>query len=377
MSLDDKDLATTQLSKNIVFIGSTGSGKSSTCNTIYNSEEKEEKDKEEIQPFLVGNTEVSCTRAVSERFCVSRNAYLIDTPDFNDNRFDDSETEKSLSYLNSLFVNARHGNSHQIDAFVLVVRLTPRAQTLKDDLQRLKNLFGPMAFKSLVLLLIYSKSDPDNGDRFLENLRNMDEVVRFLREGKGEEPNENWYCVWDNKIPREGQVDELFKKIEILKPYTHQDLIDAEKVRSRLGEGEIDENNLDRISTIEELETKMKGSDLLDESFSKILEVIEAKHQTYTKKLNEYVKRNDEELDKFMNRLDDLAEQEKEKKANKQTGGLFIACACRKRKLKKEEKKDLAKETLGKSSKAAVKTGAKKLAKSTPNQLVSQMKQDA
>jgi DNA repair exonuclease SbcCD ATPase subunit len=119
-------------------------------------------------------------------------------------------------------------STKQVDAFVLVVKLNPRAQTLKSDLEYIRDLFGASALKSLILLLIY-RDDKIHRENFLEKLKKMDEVLKILKEGKNEEPNENWYCVWDNVDSIPGQEEELFRKINKLEPYTYEKFNEGKK----------------------------------------------------------------------------------------------------------------------------------------------------
>jgi len=69
----------------------------------------------------------------------------------------------------------------------------------------------------------------------VEEFKELTEVVRILKEGKKEDINENWLCVWDNINPKQGQEEELFRKIDKLEPYTHEKFIEAEReVKARI-----------------------------------------------------------------------------------------------------------------------------------------------
>ena len=78
-------------------------------------------------------------------------------------------------------------STNQIDAFVLVIKCTPRATSLKADIDHICNIFGSIALKSLVILLItpgdyYDISD----DKVKVALNQMSSVIDQISKAKGE-----------------------------------------------------------------------------------------------------------------------------------------------------------------------------------------------
>jgi len=206
---------------NIALLGSTGNGKSATCNTLYGESSD--------FPFKVGHRASGQTSQVIEFTSKSKNIRIIDTPGFGDNRFDEVFINSVIRQFAQVVMDPLSNQNPQIDAFVLVVRLNPRASSLKNDIIHARDLFGSVVFKSMILLVIHSENPESNATEFLEDLKEMKELVKTLKDAKNEEPNENWFVMWDNKKPRPGQEKELLAKISKLEPYTHKKFIEADK----------------------------------------------------------------------------------------------------------------------------------------------------
>jgi len=365
------------LVRNFMFVGSTGAGKSSSCNTICRSASKQLNNKEEpekeVDPFPVGHEEISCTKTITQHVIEPKRMNLIDTPDFSDHRLNETKLSEIFSTLELLYSDLKERNSRQIDAFILVVRLSPRAQTLKADLQKLKTLFGAAAIRSMIMLLIYPEDEKNEGKDFLKSLFEMGEVLKLLREGKGEEPNENWFCVWNNKHPRKGQEEELLDKISKLQPYTRSELSESVskfKQHKHIKNANMREceSNAEMMSTMEELDDRLKHIDAnkrrpTDDSILRLTEVLELKHLTYLRQLDDFLLRNNESIERFMFRVDKLQQEEKEQTEKKKIKDLILDLICRRRKLEDEETKELVGLALRKGTKEAAESGAEELAK--------------
>jgi len=329
----------------------------------------------------VGHEEISCTRTIIQHVVEPKRINLIDTPDFSDNRINETQLSEIFSTLELLYSDLKERNSRQIDAFILVVRLSPRAQTLKSDLQKIKRLFGTAAIRSMVMLLIYSEEEGENqGKDFLKSLLEMGQVVKLLKEGKKEEPNENWFCVWNNKRPVKGQEEELMKKVSNLQPYTKNELADAVgrfKQHKYLKSAREFESNAEVMSTMEELDDRLRQTDSpkrsTDESLLRVTEILELKHLAYLKQLDEFLLRNNESIERFMSRVDKLRQQEKDQTEKKKIKDLVLDLICRRRKLEDEETKELVGLALRKGTKEAAESGAEELAKYGAKQIGKQV----
>jgi hypothetical protein len=78
--------------------------------------------------------------------------------------------------------------TNKIDAIVLVCKCTPRASTLKNDIERIRNIFGTVALKSLVILIIMCDPYYDMpDDKVMKAIKeSMPEITNLLCEAKGQ-----------------------------------------------------------------------------------------------------------------------------------------------------------------------------------------------
>ena len=206
--------------KNILFVGSTGSGKSTTCNTISRLNPG---------PFIVSHDVSSCTSQLQEHICPEERIKIIDMPGFQDNTKTEKHIDQIFRQIILKLADPTGESTNSIDAFVLVCKLNPRPQTLKKDLDRMKQLFGTVSLKSLILLVIHDPKETAKKSNFLSQLAEMHEIVKLIREGKEEQPHDGWFCTWDNFCPLGGQQEELIRKIERLEPYTYRKYLESEK----------------------------------------------------------------------------------------------------------------------------------------------------
>lgn len=209
--------------RNIVFLGTTGSGKSSTCNTIMNEVIGDSK-----AYFEVGEEVNSCTRILQNETLPRIGIQLIDTPGFGDTRLGERQIDLIIKELTGKVSNPRHDITGMIDCICLVLRLTPRAQTFKSDLDHLSNLFGTISFKSLIILLIDEKKRP--AEQLLKDMCNPElETIKILQAGCKKDHLADWFLCWDNERHRPGQLDELLKRARAVEPYTNAKFIEAQK----------------------------------------------------------------------------------------------------------------------------------------------------
>jgi len=418
MEPDSDELRVSYPIRNLVFVGSKGSGKTTTCDKIsgVHSLSKSSSSQTRI---------INCVHEIHD----PKRFKLYDTDAFEKGIFEHQSIRKMYQSLFTIFVDPRHHSTKQIDAFILVFKMNPRPQTLKADLERLRDIFGSIAFHSLILLPIYSDVEeyqkihhehvPNTKD-FLEKLREMDEVVRIIKEGREDEPNESWFCLWDNLNPREGQERELLDKIQRMEPYTGKRFMLSEhevkeRIRMRYKEGlsneivkikkefeedkerqekeileverEYDEKKKALFemreyaeASIGELSTLVKSvnantkaalqvlyEDLMYErqkTVERFLDQIEGKHVEYDKKLDEYLKTNQKMLKNFEEKLEQKILENEEVQENRRYGEKIMALLLLKGEGEKDEKtKQMIKETAERHAKLMVETGAKQAAK--------------
>ena len=214
--------------RNFVLIGSTGSGKSATCNMLFGGKTD--------GPFQIGHEEVSSCTIFTDRLVNKiKNIQVVDTPGFRDNRFHEKEIDKVIRDLTLMLTDPTINSSGVIDAFLLPVKFNPRPQTLKTDLEHFMDLFGTAALKTLIILPIYLDGKSRTDSDAMKSFSQMTEIMKMLKEGKGTDPNENWFCIWDNLKPYPQQEENLLKKIATVEPYTHKKFLEAsEEIRKRL-----------------------------------------------------------------------------------------------------------------------------------------------
>ena len=284
---------------NIAFLGSTGNGKSATCNTIYGESSD--------FPFKVGHRASGQTNQVVEFTSKSKNIRIIDTPGFGDNRFDEVFINSVLRQFTQAVLDSANNENPQIDAFVLVIRLNPRASTLKNDLIHTRDLFGSTALKSLIMLVIHSENPESSAAEFLEDLKEMKEIVNILKEAKKEGPNENWFVMWDNKKPKPNQEKELLEKIAKLEPYTNKKFIEADK--------EIKERINAQIQESVQRETSRLKREFQDDQVELMVKLKEME-KTFQKEKEELIQAREEATK--------LAEKAKKTIKDQQQGGFSL-----------------------------------------------------
>lgn len=102
-----------------------------------------------------------------------------------------------------------------------MTKCDPRASNLKGDLEHIRNLFGSVAFKSLILLIIHHSNHPFSDQEVYNALQSMTEIKTIIAEGTKKSFSKDIYERWDNIEPKPNQLQNLMKKINKLEPYTH------------------------------------------------------------------------------------------------------------------------------------------------------------
>ena len=378
----------TDVVRNLVFLGTLGSGKTSICNTITGIPNQLFSD-----PSLHSNNYL----------CESKRLRLFDTSTLENDILSAENIEQTYKWISSVFSDWKENDSSgQIDAFLLVVKLNPRAQTLKADLKKIRDLFGTVAFKSLILVPIYHEESHPKRRDFLQILKQMNEVIAILQEGKEEEPNENWFCVWNNIHPNKNQEKELLNKIGQLEPYTTQKFIgSSEEIKRRMnkrlekelkrGDLPAQEHTQRRKAFLEAVESVQRGVQELDSMIrninsttkialetlyqgsahqrellvNKFIEQIQVNHKEYERKFHRHLRENEKTFEAFREELETrFGGNNDEVQENRKFGEQLKELLFGKEPPKKKGK--LLKETSKREAKIAAKTGSEIATKQGP-----------
>jgi hypothetical protein len=129
----------------------------------------------------------SCTSTTADKVVDALGIKIIDTAGFGDTRFDEKVIDKILADLTTRVTDLDDAGTNRIDAFVLVVKCSPRATSLKHDIEHMRNIFGTVSLRSTVLLIINAGKSYDYTDeKVLASIRDeMAEIVKILSEAKG------------------------------------------------------------------------------------------------------------------------------------------------------------------------------------------------
>jgi hypothetical protein len=148
---------------------------------------------------------------------------IIDTVGFGDSRLEESKVADIIMDFAEK-IACSPDSSDKIDAFILVVKASPRLTTIKSDIETMKELFGDHVMKSCVVVIIEQSINGRDDATFNKDVSSMSEILSMIQESKQVSTLGQWYVRWDNLKPRPDQLFQLLNAISNVTPFTRSDL---------------------------------------------------------------------------------------------------------------------------------------------------------
>ncbi|XP_015224547.1 PREDICTED: GTPase IMAP family member 7-like [Cyprinodon variegatus] len=218
------------LTRRIVILGKTGSGKSSLANTLFG--------KDVCKPDHSAESGTQKCEAVKETVN-GKSIKLVDTPGFFDTVRSDKEMKDEIL---KCFIESAPGPH----VFIIVLRVSKYTQQEKEIINKMTEYFSEDALKFTTVLFTYGDQLPKGTtiEEFVSKSKDLDELVKTCGGRCNVIDNRYWKTPQDGYRNNEFQVKELLNTVDRIieensgQPYTKdilQDLnTDIEKEQERI-----------------------------------------------------------------------------------------------------------------------------------------------